>query len=47
MFALLDDPDLPTAGVEIATDHLSGPDEADEVIDFDAVLEDIRRRLGR
>ncbi len=47
MFALLDDPDLPTVGVDIATDHLSGPDEAEEVIDFDAVLEDIRRRLGR
>jgi SNF2 family DNA or RNA helicase len=45
MHALLDDPDLPTTGVQIATDHLSGPDENEEAIDFDAVLEDIRMRI--
>jgi SNF2 family DNA or RNA helicase len=45
MLDLLEDPDLPTAGVQIATDHLSGPDEGEEEIDFDAVLEDLRKRI--
>jgi SNF2 family DNA or RNA helicase len=45
MLDALEDPDVPTIGVEIATDHLSGPDESEERIDFDAVIEDIRKRL--
>jgi SNF2 family DNA or RNA helicase len=47
MAELLEDPELPTVGVQIATDHLSGPDETEEELDFDAVLEDIRERLER
>jgi len=47
MYALLEDTDLPTIGVEIATDHLSGPDETEEEIDFDAVIKDIRARLSK
>jgi SNF2 family DNA or RNA helicase len=45
MLALLDDPDIPNVGFQIATDHLSGPDEEEEEIDFEAVLEDIRKRI--
>jgi SNF2 family DNA or RNA helicase len=47
MAELLEDPELPTVGIQIATDHLSGPDETEEELDFDAVLEDIRERLER
>jgi SNF2 family DNA or RNA helicase len=47
MAELLEDPELPTVGVQIATDHLSGPDEGEEEVDFDAVIEDIRQRLER
>ena len=45
MAALLDDPDLPTAGFQIATDHVSGPDDQEEEVDFAAVLEDLRKRI--
>lgn len=45
MYGLLEDADLPTVGVQIATDHLSGPDESEEEIDFEAVIADIRTRL--
>ena len=47
MLDLLEDPDVPTVGVQIATDHISGPDEGEEEVDFNAVLEDIRQRLQR
>jgi SNF2 family DNA or RNA helicase len=47
MMNMLNDPDLPTAGFEISTNHLSGPDESEEELDFDAVIEDIRRRIER
>lgn len=46
MMALLDDPDLPATELQISTDHLCGPDEQEEEIDFEAVIEDLRRRLN-
>ncbi len=47
MFDVLDDPNIPTAGMQVSTDHLSGPDEEEEAIDFDAVIQDLQRRLQR
>jgi SNF2 family DNA or RNA helicase len=47
MASLLDDQDVPTAGFQIATDHISGADDQEEEIDFAAVLEDLRKRIER
>jgi SNF2 family DNA or RNA helicase len=43
MMDVLDDPDVPTAALEVSTDHLSGPDDSEEEIDFDAVIEHLRQ----
>lgn len=45
MLELLDDPDLPSGALDLATDHVSGGDEAEEEIDFDAVVRDLQQRL--
>ncbi len=43
MLALLDDPDLPGVALEVATDHVSGEDEAEEEVDFLEVIRDLQR----
>ena len=45
MINVLNDPDIPSAGMDITANHLVGPDENEEEIDFTAVIEDIRLRL--
>lgn len=45
MLELLDDPDLPSGALEVATDHVSGADDSEEEIDFNAVIRDLEQRL--
>lgn len=43
MMDVLDDPDVPAAALEVSTDHLSGPDDSEEEIDFQAVIDHLRQ----
>lgn len=45
MANVLHDPDIPSGALQISTDHLSGPDDEEEEVDFDSVIEDLKKRL--
>jgi len=46
MADVLNDPGIPSVALQVSTDHLSGPDDEEEALDFAAVIEDLRSRVA-